>query len=154
MTVNDANEWLDFVVHWAAGNESPKRIRRPVGKLIQLEGHKRLLEELHGLRRAGYTADQVAEKLNANGWLTPTRRNQFNGRLIRAMMSRYGSVARGPKGPPTDDPNDWRLADLAAQLNMPLVTLYGWMRRGWLKARRVRGQWVVTADRDALQLSL
>jgi DNA invertase Pin-like site-specific DNA recombinase len=148
VTVNDANEWLDFVVHWAAGNESPKRIRRPVGKLIQLEGHKRLLEELHDLRRAGYTADQVAEKLNANGWLTPTRRNQFNGRLIRAMMSRYGSVARGPKGPPTGDPNDWRLADLAAELNMPLVTLYGWMRRGWLKARRVRGQWVVTADRD------
>lgn len=147
VTVDDASEWLDFVVHWAGGNESPKRIRRPVGKLVQLQEHKKLIEEIHALRRAGYTADQVAEKLNANGWLTPTQRNQFNGRLIRAMMNRHGSVPRGPKAPPTNDPNDWRLADLAAELNMPLVTLYGWMRRGWLKARRVGGQWVVSADR-------
>jgi DNA invertase Pin-like site-specific DNA recombinase len=148
VTVDDASEWLDLVVHWAGGHESPKRIRRPVGKLVQLQDHKKLIEKIHGLRRAGYTADQVAEKLNANGWLTPTHRNQFNGRLIRAMMSRHGSVPRGPKAPATDDPNDWRLAELAAELKMPLVTLYGWMRRGWLKARRVSGQWVVTADRD------
>lgn len=148
VTVDDASEWLDFVVHWAGGNESPKRIRRPVGKLVQLQEHKKLIEEIHDMRRAGYTAEQVAEKLNASGWLTPTRRNQFNGRLIRAMMTRHGSVPRGPKAPPTDDPNDWRLADLAAELNMPLVTLYGWMRRGQLKARRVSGQWVVTADRE------
>ena len=148
VTVDDASEWLDFVVHWAGGNESPKRIRRPVGKLVQLQEHKKLIEEIHDMRRAGYTAEQVAEKLNASGWLTPTRRNQFNGRLIRAMMTRHGSVPRGPKAPPTDDPNDWRLADLAAELNMPLVTLYGSMRRGQLKARRVSGQWVVTADRE------
>ena len=148
VTVDDASEWLDFVVHWAGGNESPKRIRRPVAKLVQLQEHKKLIEEIHDLRRAGYTADQVAEKLNAGGWLTPTRRNRFNGRLIRAMMSRHGSVPRGPKAPPTDDPNDWRLADLAAELNMPLVTLYGWMRRGRLEARRVSGQWVITADRE------
>jgi DNA invertase Pin-like site-specific DNA recombinase len=148
VTVDHENEWLDFVVHWAGGNESPKRIRRPVGKLVQLQEHKKLIEEIHTLRRAGCTADQVAEKLNANGWLTPTRHNQFNGRLIRAMMGRHGSVPRGPKAPRTDDPNDWTLAELAKELNMPLVTLYGWMRRGWLKARRVRGQWIISADKD------
>ena len=40
------------------------------------------------------------------------------------------------------------LQNLAAELNMPLVTLYGWMRRGRLDARRVSGQWVITADRE------
>src|SRR6266702_1363607 len=57
------------------------------------------------------------------------------------MMHRHGFVPRGPKASPTDDPNDWHLADLAKELEMPLVTLYGWLRRGWLKARRVHGQW-------------
>ena len=148
VTVDDTTEWVDLVVHWAGGNESPKRIRRPVGKLVQLEEHKKLLAEIHTLRRDGYSADQIAEKLNAAGWVTPTHRNQFNGRLIHAIMGRHGFVPRGPKAPPTDDPNDWTLAALAEELHMPVVTLYGWMRRGQLTARRVRGQWVVTADRE------
>lgn len=148
VTVDDASEWLDFVVHWAGGNESPKRIRRPVGKLVQLQEHKKLLAEIHALRRTGHTANQIAEKLNADGWVTPTHRNQYNARLIHAMMARHGFVPRGPKAPLTDGPNDWTLAELANELSMPQVTLYGWMRRGWLKARRVRGQWIVTADKD------
>jgi DNA invertase Pin-like site-specific DNA recombinase len=148
VTVDAASEWVDAVVHWAGGNETKTRFRRPVGRLTQMEEHDKLFERIHELRRAGYTADRIADELNAEGWVTATQRNTFNGRLIRAMMHRHGSVPRGPKAPPTNDPNDWRLADLAKELEMPLVTLYGWLRRGWLAARRVHGQWVVAADRD------
>jgi len=151
VTVDPASEWVDAIVHWAGGNETQTRFRRPVGKLTQLKDHENLVGQIHALRRAGYTADRIAEKLNADGWVTPTQRNSFNGRLIRAMMLRHGSVPRGPKASPTDDPNDHRLAELASELGMPLVTLYGWMRRGWLQARRVRGQWVVAADRGELR---
>lgn len=151
VTVDPDTEWVDVFVHWAGGNETKARLRRPVGKLTRLKEYKNLVAEIHALRRAGYTADRIAEKLNETGWVTPTQRSSFNGRLIRAMLSRHGSVPRGPKAPPTDDPNDRGLADLANELGMPLVTLYGWLRRGWLTARRVNGQWVVAADRSELR---
>jgi DNA invertase Pin-like site-specific DNA recombinase len=144
--VDVESEWVDAVIHWAGGNETRSRFRRPVGRITQMQEHDKLFDRIRTLRRSGFTADRIAETLNAEGWLTPTQRNTFNGRLIRVMMHRHGYVPRGPKAPPTDDPNDWRLADLAKELEMPLVTLYGWLRRGWLKPRRVRGEWVVAAD--------
>lgn len=116
-----------------------------------MEGHEKLIAQIHVLRRAGYTAERIAEKLNADGWVTPMQRNSFNARLILAMMERHGFVPRGPLAPPTDDPNDWRLADLARELEMPVPTLYTWMRRGWLNARQLQGKWIATADKEEIE---
>jgi DNA invertase Pin-like site-specific DNA recombinase len=146
VTVDGESEYVDVTVCWSGGHETTTRMRRPVAKLSSLSRHEELLAELRRLRREGYSAADIAEKLNDDGWVTPTQRNTFNERLIRAMVYRYGSAPKGPKRPPSDDPNDWRLADLANKLGMPLPTLYGWLRRGLLKSRLVRGQHVVIAD--------
>lgn len=148
---DDDTEWVDLVVAWVGGHETRRRFRRPVGKLAQLKDHKRLLERIHQLRHDGYSAGRIAEKLNAEGWVTPTQRNSFNERLIRSILGRHGTVPRGPKAPPSDNPNEWWLADLAKEIEMPAVTLYGWLTRGWLKTRRVNGQWVAIADRTELR---
>ncbi len=34
---------------------------------------------------------------------------------------------------------------------MPLVTLYGWLTRGMVEARRIDGQWAVIAGKAELQ---
>ena len=151
MGVAGNNEWVDVVISWAGGRETQTRFRRPVGRLNQLEGHEKLLARIHELRRAGYSACRIADKLNAEGWVTPTQRNTFNERLIRAMLDRYGSGPRGPKAPPSEDPSEWWLADLAKELGMPLVTLHGWLQRGWLKTKRVNNQWVAIADKNELR---
>jgi hypothetical protein len=80
------------------------------------------------------------------------QRNTFNERLVRAMILRYGPMPRGPRQPPSDGHSQemW-LSDLAADLNIPIITLYGWLRRGWLKGRRINGQWAIAADRRERQ---
>ena len=148
--IDPETEWVEISVRWAGGHETSKRLRRPVAKLSQLQGHDQLIAEIHSLRRAGHTAERIAEKLNTAGWVTPTQRNAFTSRLVRAMLLRHGFVPRGPLAPPTDDPSEWWIADLAKELAMPLPTLYGWLKRGWLTAHRVRGKWVVRADQDEL----
>jgi hypothetical protein len=148
VTLEPGSEWVDLVLHWAGGHKSQTRMRRPVGKLSQMERHEELMEEIRRLRRAGYTAEQIAEKLNADRWTTPTQKNGFNARLVHMMLHRHGSVPRGPKRPPSEDKNLWWLQDLADELEMNVVTLYGWMRRGWVKAQRVRGQWAILADKQ------
>lgn len=138
---NKNSEWVSVTVQWAGGHETETRLRRPVGAMPMLSNHKQLLARIHELRRDGYTAGLTADKLNAEGWVTATQKNRFNERLVRMILHRYGTVDRGPKRPPSDDPNEIWLVDLADDLEMPWMTLYGWMRRGWLKAYRVRGQW-------------
>jgi DNA invertase Pin-like site-specific DNA recombinase len=151
ISIDENSEWVDLAVSWVGGQETRARFRRPVGKLQQLEGHDELIARIHELRRDGFTACRIAEKLNAEGWVTPTQRNSFNERLIHMMLGRHGFVPRGGKAPPSDDPSEWWLADLAKELEMPVVTLYGWHSRGLIKTRRVNGQWIAIADKAELR---
>lgn len=150
VTVEKDTEQVDVVVHWAGGCQTRTRLLRPVGRLLQLARHEELLERIRILRRQGLTGEQIAETLNAEGWKTPTQRSPFNVRLVRAMVHRYGAPRRGPRPVPSDAPDAWWLADLARELKMPVVTLYGWIRRGWLKSQSAKGQRVAYADRKEL----
>jgi DNA invertase Pin-like site-specific DNA recombinase len=150
VTVHDDSERVDVVVHWAGGQQTRTQMARPVGRLNQLARHKELLERIRTLRRQGLTVEQIAEALNQEGWKTPTQRSPFNERLVRAMVHRHGAPVRGPRPVPSGAPDAWWLADLARELNMPVITLYGWIRRGWLKSESVKGQRVAYADRKEL----
>jgi DNA invertase Pin-like site-specific DNA recombinase len=146
VTVNPNTVWVETEVHWIGGHVTRQRIRRPVAKLSQMEDHRALMERIHELRRAGEVSERIAERLNKEGWTTPTQRSGFNGRLVRAMLERHGSVPRGAKQPPSDTPHAWLLSDLASELEMSSITLYGWVRRNWAKGSKVGGRWIVIAD--------
>ena len=52
------------------------------------------------------------------------------------------------------DDNEWWLPDLAGALKMPEMTLYNWVRRGWVKARRQTDSphyWIIWADETELE---
>jgi hypothetical protein len=151
ITAEPDTAWMHLIVHWAGGHQTHQRLRRPVHKLAKTGDKDALMATIHDLRRKGLTAERIAEQLNADGWITPTQQNQFNGRLVRAMLHRYGSVPRGPKPPPRNAENAWWLADLARELKMPVVTLQGWLHRGLVQARRIDGQWAVIADKVELR---
>ena len=138
-------EYVELEVEWAGGHRTRARLRRTLARLRDLSKHTELLDRIRTLRTTGATAAEIAAHLNADGWVTPTQRNTFNERLVRAMLSRYGTVPRGPR-PAVGSATELALSQLAAEIDVPLVTLYGWLRRGWLKAHRDRGIWLVVAD--------
>ncbi len=151
VTVDQGSEWVDLAIRWAGGHETRTRMRRHVAKLATLGAREQLLEKMRSLRLAGFTASQIATKLNDTGWVTPTQRSVFNERLVRAMVSRYGPMPRGPARPPAGNGQELWLADLASELGMPTITLYGWLRRGWVKGRHISGKWAVAGDCRDLQ---
>lgn len=151
VTVDKTSEWVDVAVKWSGGNETRTTMRRPVAKLVSMARHEQLLSEIRRLRSEGHTASAIADKLNEQGWVTPTQRNSFNERLVHMMLGRYGTVPKGPKRRASDDPNEWGLAELAEKLEIPRPTLYAWLRRGWLKSRRGCGQHLVIADPAELE---
>lgn len=150
-TVDSASERVALVIRWVGGHKTQAQMHRPVGKFTQLGDHEELLREIWRLRSNGHTAAQIASRLNEDGWVTATQRNSFNERLVRMILHRHGSVPRGPKRPPSNNPHEWWLVDLARKLEMPWMTLYGWMRRGWIQTHRVNGQWAVVAGPRELQ---
>jgi hypothetical protein len=53
--------------------------------------------------------------------------------------------------------NEWFLPELANKLDIPTVTLYNWLRRGWVGGRQLleqpRKPWVIRADtRELMRL--
>jgi DNA invertase Pin-like site-specific DNA recombinase len=154
VTVDGETEWVDVCVHWAGGAQTRRRVRRPVGRLSQLSGYDELLTRIRDLRRGGASAEEIADRLNGDGWTTPTTRNRFNERLVRAMMERHRILAepKGPRSPP--GPNEWWLHELAQELNVPRPTIYGWVKDGLVRARRVEGArptWAVHADDEEIE---
>jgi hypothetical protein len=113
VTVATPTEWVDVAVHWTGGPETHTRIRRPVGTLVALSTYRDLLAEIRRLRGAGHGARAIAAQLNAAGWVTPTQRNIFNERLVRAMVHRHDGGPKGRKQPPRHDPPVRWLADVA-----------------------------------------
>lgn len=143
-------------VHWAGGHRSAFEFQRPVQRLEQMRGHRALLDRIGYLRREGHTADEIGARLNEEGWRTPSGRNRFDGRLIRVMWTRHGltKIPKGNRRPDGLRPDEWLLKELAADLSIPRATLAGWVRRGWVRARRLEisgarnPPWAVFMDDD------
>jgi len=153
--VEGTSERARVVVHWVGGHRTASSFVRPVARTDQLTYYRDLVERIRNLREDGLTSVQAAEKLNAEGWRPPKRRPTFNAEMVRTIMSRSGMTTRGAAWQrPMLGPNEWIVRDLAAELGMPMISLYAWLRRGWVRARRIeehpRKPWAIHADAQEL----
>jgi DNA invertase Pin-like site-specific DNA recombinase len=154
--VQGDTERVDVTIHWAGGFESQHGQTRPVARYEQLSDYDRLIARILELREAGHNSRQIAEVLNREGFRPPKRRDTYNAAMVRQLLSRNlpREAPRHSNASNHLDTNEWFLADLAHELNMPQVTLHNWLRRGWVEARKIndqRGRWVLWADRDEIQ---
>jgi hypothetical protein len=154
--IEGASERARIVVHWAGGHRTAASFVRPVARTDQLTYYPGLVERIRRLREEGLTSLQMADRLNAEGWRPPKRRPTFNAEMVRTIMSRNGmTTAKGAAWrPPALNPNEWIVRDLAVELRMPMISLYAWLRRGWVRARRIeehsRKPWAIFADPQEL----
>ncbi len=151
VTVEGETEWVEATIHWAGGQRTYTRLRRPVARLEQLSTHRDLVARIRGLKGQGLTSPQIAEQLNSEGWRPAKRRETFNREMVRTLTSRDGltQVHRRRGDLPALGADEHWLPDLAKHLAMPEVTLYNWLTRGWVKGRQLggaQGRWVVLAD--------
>ena len=100
---------------------------------------------------------EIAAALNAEGFRPPKRTRQFTQAILSHFLRERG-VRTGPLPRSVTDEqhlgaNEWWLADLAAELAMPIATLHRWQRVGWLTSHKVTaagGRWAIYADADEL----
>lgn len=152
------SEQVKVEIHWAGGRTSQVALIRPVAKLEQLSYYPELIERIKQLARKKMKAGQIADQLNQEGWRPPKRRQTFGRQGILDLMNRIGVVKKRKSLAPFVllGPDEWELGGLARRLAMPPVTLYLWIRRGWVKARTTKGrtgrnQWVIWANAEELE---
>jgi hypothetical protein len=158
ITVNVAGdgETVGVTITWAGGHQTTGQAVRPVGRLDQLSYFPALLARVTELAEAGRNNRQIADTLNAEGFRPPKRTSRFTGGQVRALTTQRG-IRRQPKGRPAVldslPPGQWSVPGLAAELGMPVPTIYTWIYRGWITARRAPGtkNWIITASEQQMQ---
>jgi hypothetical protein len=154
VTVQGESEKVDVEIHWIGGHRTQTQRIRPVARLDQLSYYPELLARVANLHQQGLGRAQVAQQLNAEGWRPAKRRETFTAAMVGSLLARQGLRA-SPLRPRSvvRKSDEWTRAELAYRLEMPEPTLYSWLRKGHLKARRDKGsgQWLIWADANELK---
>jgi hypothetical protein len=154
VTVVEDSEQVRVEVHWAGGHCSRLTLIRPVARIDQLSGYADLQARVKAWHEEGCSPMQIAEKLNAEGWRPPKRRDTYNASMVRSLLTRMGRRTGTPKQQRAEaierGADEWTLAELTGKLDIPQPTLYSWLRKGQLTARQVSVAggtlWLIRAD--------
>jgi DNA invertase Pin-like site-specific DNA recombinase len=153
VAVVGTSERVTVTIRWAGGHETTGHAVRPVARMDQLSYFPRLLARITELAAAGHGTRQIAERLNAEGLRPAKRTTRFGPEQILNLINQHGirlpAARRGPASPDLGQ-HEWTVTQLASVLAMPTATVYNWIYRGWLTARRDSNHWIITADEHEL----
>ena len=160
VTVVDNTEKVRVEIHWFGGHITHACLDRPVAKLEQLANYQAMMDRVKELQRQECPPTRIAQVLNSEGWKPPKRRETYNAPMVRVLLSRQGIRMGTPKQQLSREiareADEWTLSELAQQLQMPEPTLYSWLRKGQINAKRVavtanRSLWIITANKQELE---
>lgn len=155
VTVEGESEQVHVTINWAGGFSCQAQIIRPVAKWTQLSYYPQLCQRLKQLAQANLTTDAIIDCLHQEGFRPPKRRTTFNREMVRTLMRHLGLATRQfPRASEPLPEHEWWLPELASTLEMPTITLYNWVQRGWVKARQQPtppNHWIIWADATELE---
>jgi len=153
VTADGATERVHAAITWAGGHQTHADLRRPVARIDQLSYYPALTDRIRVLAGQGLGSAAIAGQLAAEGFRTPRQHDRFHPGEIQQLIRRLGLRPGLDHDRRTDqgglEPGQWWLAALAREIGMPVATLFGWLRRGWITGRqdtRPPYRWIITAD--------
>lgn len=143
VTVLGTSERVTVTITWAGGRTTTGETARPVALLQQLSYFPQIKERVRELAGQGHRAEAIARRLHAEGFRPARGRgNRISASAVKEILRELGCLPPPARTrstpPPGEEPgtDEWWLDDLAAELDMPAVTLYSWIYRGWVNARK------------------
>lgn len=155
VTAPSDSQHMDVNIHWAGGFVSEHTLTRPVARYDQLDNYEELISRILQLQGQNRTCAQIAQQLNGEGYRPPKRRQTFNGAMVRQLLSRKirtGKRSRSMESVRLAD-DEWWISDLSRHLQIPRPTLYDWVGRGVVHAKKLSGPqrpWIIWADAEEL----
>jgi hypothetical protein len=155
LTRHGKTEKVTIVVHWRGGTVTRHDVTQGLRTYTALGSYDHLRERVIALRGTGFTADQIAETLNGEGYRVP-RGDRFTGHRVRQLFVRFGLAGLPPGIRDASDlpcRDEWWLPALAAELKVPPIVVHRWRWSGWVSARQLlgsQGRWIVRADQTEM----
>jgi DNA invertase Pin-like site-specific DNA recombinase len=155
VTAPSDSQHMDVTIQWAGGFVSEHTLRRPVARYEQLDNYEELISRILELQGQNWTCAQIAQQLNREGYHPPKRRQTFNAAMVRQLLSRKirtGKRSRSMESVRLAD-EEWWISDLSRHLQIPKPTLYDWVRRRVVHAKKLFGPqrpWIIWADAEEL----
>ena len=151
VAVQGESERVQVTIEWVGGTQTAGALVRPVARLEQLSYYPQLCARVRQLAAEGLTAGAIAQRLTAEGYRPPKRRDHFGAQGVEDLLARLGVRTKRSHVTPRDNvgPHEWGLRELAQAIGMSHITLYNWVHRGWVTARREEQapyRWVLWAD--------
>jgi DNA invertase Pin-like site-specific DNA recombinase len=149
--VQGQSDQVEVTVHRVGGSVTRQWLVRTVGSYRQLADYPRLCARIAELRGEGKSSEEVARRLNEEGYHPPKRTERFTGGMVWGLLSRQcqgASHRRAEEVAAQLEKGEWLLGELARFLGMPQVTLHRWRKAGWLQARKLGvagGLWAIVA---------
>jgi excisionase family DNA binding protein len=143
VAVAGTSENAEVVCRWAGGRRSRHALVRSVRYTAQLSRHTELLERIRAAHAQGLRPPAIARALCADGWRSAHGKSFTEG-SVRALLTRMGVLSTSPKRPSAvavRHQDELTVAEIAARLNLPEGTIYNWLHKGRLTARRVAAAW-------------
>jgi len=156
VTVQGESEHVAVRVDWVGGHSTEAPLIRPVARLEQLSYYPQLQARVVALYTQGKDRTTIAQTLNAEGWRPAKRRATFTALMVGRLLARQGLRYLAPARtlPVVHTADEWTLQALAQTVGIPQETLYAWLRRGHLTARRDTSvsppRWIIRADATEL----
>ena len=156
LSMSSGSERFEVRIRWRGGVETRHEGRRRVHGHDQLHNYEEMSDRALELRRAGHSRHRTAEILDAEGFRRPSDGGAFTAEAVTALLScrpeSLGYHKRTSYAGHLRAGERW-LSDLAVDLDMPYASLHAWVRRGWLRARKVEeaaSMVAVTADAEEM----
>jgi hypothetical protein len=137
---------------WAGGGRTAHALVRSVRRASQLSRHADLIERIRVLHHEGSRPPAITRVLVGEGWRS-AHGKPYRESGVRSLMTRMGLIparlAR-PSAVVARSEGEFTPTEIAARLNMAPVTVYTWIYKGRLTARRAaaadRSLWLVRLD--------
>jgi DNA-binding transcriptional MerR regulator len=126
---------------WVGGQISEHEVARPVLCYEQTTGFDRLLTRIRELRGQGVSFAGIAERLNTEGFRPVKQAGCFDSHIVWRLWRQREPAAQTStqKWRAELQKDEWLVADLSVKLGVPKKTLLAWIRRGWIRHRRLTG---------------
>ncbi len=147
LNVEGEGEWVEIQIHWAGGQQTYSRVRRPVAGTTQLTRWSELKDQLRALKSAGLSSVQIAAELQAQGF-RPAKGAKITAAVVRIWLSRNGLANSRKNVSVETGANEWTIPQIVNRHQVPVTTIHGWIRRGDVVARQLGGtggRWIVQA---------
>lgn len=151
VVTDKSTELNEVTIVWQGGMATQHQVARPVGSYEQLKDYRRLTERIRQLHRDGLHLGEIAEKLNAEGFVPPRRRGAFTEGGIGSLVRELGLPGELFR----DDlvgKDEWWIPDLARTLGVISQKIHYWVKQGWIHSRRTPSgkHLIVWADEDEI----